>query len=208
MLLDKQGLKLMGPKLIALDKMVYSSEIMVTAATTFARLSIPLFYAGIFITRSFRIAVYVMYAVIVGWGIAFTFTYTFQCNPSNPLWAQQQGKRVGCVDISVNFYYAVSTILIDVMVLALPWPMVWRLKMELKQKIAVLSIFMLGAIAESLRLVLENVTLSSQSASLSESATTIPIAKLRYSTGLSLNVASQLPALVSQLYCVELIAAS
>lgn len=86
-----------------------------------------------------------MYALNVAWGIAFTFTYSFQCSPVEGFWTHVQGKRIGRVDISVNYYYAVSTIIIDVMVLTLPWPMVWGLRMKRTQKVAVISIFMLGA---------------------------------------------------------------
>jgi hypothetical protein len=125
--------------------MTYASEPIVTVAITCARMSILLFYARIFTTRNFRISVYIVHAFNLSWGIAFTFLYIFQCRPVEPFWTQQQGKRVGCVDIAINDYYAVAAIIIDVMVLALPWPIVWKLNMRTTQKVAVLSIFGLGA---------------------------------------------------------------
>jgi len=146
--LDKAGFAAIGPKLIALEKMTYASEPIVTIAITLARLSILLFYIRIFTTSipAFRVAAYTMCVVNVAWGIAFTFAYLFQCIPVNHFWTQPQGERTGCINIAVNYYYAVSTIIIDVLVLTIPWPVVWNLRMARKQKIAISGIFMLGAI--------------------------------------------------------------
>ncbi|KAL9118804.1 MAG: hypothetical protein Q9187_004642 [Circinaria calcarea] len=134
----------MGPKLTALEKMAYASQTIVTVAVCLARFSILLFYARIFTNRAFRIPVYLMYTLNGLWGIGFTLTYLVQCVPPSELWEVQQSKRQHCIGDSVNYYYAVSTIILDVIVLAMPWPIVWRLQMAAKQKIAVLGIFMLG----------------------------------------------------------------
>lgn len=125
--------------------MAYASEPIVTVAICLARYSILLFYARIFTNRTFRMPVYIMYTVNGLWGVGFTLTYLVQCVPPKELWEAQQVKRQHCIGISVNYYYAVSTIILDVVILAMPWPMVWRLQVAIKQKIAVLGIFMLGA---------------------------------------------------------------
>lgn len=100
-------------------------------------------------TRNFRISVYIVHAFNLSWGIAFTFAYLFQCRPVERFWTQQQGKRDGCIDIAMHDYYAVAAIITDLVVLVLPWPVVWKSNMRTTQKVAVLSIFGLGAMCIS-----------------------------------------------------------
>jgi hypothetical protein len=126
--------------------MAYASEPILTVAITLCRWSILLFYSRLFtISRAFRLILYIVYAINFAWGIAFTLAYLFQCTPIDVAWSTGEEYAGTCIDPSVNYYYAVSTIIIDVMILTLPWPMIMQLKMELKQKIAVIGIFMLGA---------------------------------------------------------------
>ena len=124
--------------------MQYASEPIVTTAVVFARYSILLFYARIFTNRSFHIPVCFMYVLNLAWGISFTIAYLAQCNPLSDLWEKPTGQQ-NCIDISINYYYAITTIVLDVLVLCMPWPIVWRLQMPLRQKVAVMGIFMLGA---------------------------------------------------------------
>ncbi len=56
-----------------------------------------------------------------------------------------QGQRTHCIGIESNYAYAVSSVVLDISVLSMPWPMIWRMNLELKQKIAATGIFMLGA---------------------------------------------------------------
>lgn len=126
--------------------MVYASELIVTMAIGIARWSILLFYARIFTTRSFRSPLWSMYILNGAWTIAFTLVYIFQCSNPSEFWKQQWGTKAKCVDVSVNYYYAVSSIIIDVLMLSIPWPPILKLKMEVKQKVAVISIFMLGGV--------------------------------------------------------------
>ena len=41
---------------------------------------------------------------------------------------------------------AVSNMLVDLMMIALPWPLVWQLQMPIRQKIAIGGVFTLGAL--------------------------------------------------------------
>lgn len=126
--------------------MTYVTQPVTTIAIGLARWSILLFYARVFAVTSFQWPVRIMYALNGAWTIAFAITYLFQCTPIEHLWTQAQGARTGCINISVNLYFAVSSVILDILVLCMPWPMVWRLQMPLARKIGVLSIFMLGAV--------------------------------------------------------------
>lgn len=67
------------------------------------------------------------------------------CHPSSYFWDKsQQGT---CID-EVNFFRwnGIVNMLLDVMVLVLPQPMVWRLNLRLRQKLILTSIFLLGTL--------------------------------------------------------------
>ena len=83
-----------------------------------------------------------MQGINAAWGIAFTIVYLAQCIPLT--FGPTKPVNQHCVDISSNYGFAVSSIFLDVFVLCMPWVMVWRLQMSLRNKIAVLGIFMLG----------------------------------------------------------------
>ncbi|MCJ1371469.1 hypothetical protein MMC20_002686 [Loxospora ochrophaea] len=145
--LTPSGLAELGPKLTALEKMAYASEPIVTVAIGLARWSLLLFYAKLFAVPSFHIPVWTMYTLNGIWTVAFTLAYIFQCSTPSKLWTEQEGAMTGCINGPIsNKVYAISSIILDVLVLSMPWPMVGRLQMALRQKIAVLGIFMLGAI--------------------------------------------------------------
>ena len=78
------------------------------------------------------------------WGIAFTLTFVFQCTPIDLVWRETFGGR-HCIPVIRNLVFAVSSIILDVVVLVMPWPMVWQLKISKRQKWLVIGIFMLGA---------------------------------------------------------------
>lgn len=82
----------------------------------------------------------------LAWGIAFLFTFMFQCIPVSGFWAFVRGYRKKCINPIVNDYYAVTTVILDVAILCIPCPIVWRLQMRLSQKFVVLAIFMLGGV--------------------------------------------------------------
>ena len=108
------------------------------------RFIILLFYARIFIQPNFRIAVWIMHILNFMWGIAFTLTFVFQCTPIDLVWRKTFGER-HCIPLVRNLVLAVSSIILDVVVLTMPWPMVWQLKISKRQKWLVIGIFMLGA---------------------------------------------------------------
>ena len=44
------------------------------------------------------------------------------------------------------FGTAVSNMIIDLIIISMPWPMIWMLQMATRQKVAVTGIFTLGAL--------------------------------------------------------------
>lgn len=126
--------------------MTYITPILAGIAIGCARWSVLLLYYRIFdISRIFRYAVFFMMGLNIGWIITFVFVFVFRCTPIKQVWESQQGERKHCIGIQSNYAYAVSSVVLDIMVLSMPWPMIWKLHMAFRQKIAVTAIFMLGA---------------------------------------------------------------
>ncbi|MCJ1439474.1 hypothetical protein MMC27_008868 [Xylographa pallens] len=111
-----------------------------------SKASVLLLYLRIFIQKRFRICVQVMLGLVAAWTITFFLTDLFSCIPVTPLVEPFYGNQ--CMD-TVSMWYAgsVSDIILDLLILMIPIPMVLRLQLPAKQKMGVLAMFFLGAVA-------------------------------------------------------------
>ena len=111
----------------------------------FAKASILALCMRIFSIRKFRIVSQILLGVVGAWTISFFFASLFQCYPITPLVEFFYGKK--CVN-TLQLYYAgaYSDVILDFIILLLPIPMVLTLQLPWKQKVAVLCIFLLGAL--------------------------------------------------------------
>ncbi|KAF2230137.1 hypothetical protein EV356DRAFT_520173 [Viridothelium virens] len=115
-------------------------------ALTSIKLSILLFYRRIFVTRSFRLQVNIVGALVIVWLFVNAFVAAFQCNPVKKEWMVEiPGK---CMD-PLNYIVGVhsTNIALDFIILALPMSGVWRLQMSVSKKIGVAAIFLLGGLS-------------------------------------------------------------
>ena len=69
-----------------------------------------------------------------------------QCRPVWHVWSPPLD-RINCLNFSAEILaYGVTDLLTDMMILSLPVPMVWRLQMEARRKVAVSALFLLGSL--------------------------------------------------------------
>ena len=109
------------------------------------KVAVMIFYLRIFPTRSFRIACFAVMAIIVGWSLGAVSATIFQCIPIAASWNKDMAGN--CVDSDATWIsYAVINILTDVMVLALPIPLVLRLHFSLRNRLLLCGIFLLGCL--------------------------------------------------------------
>ena len=114
-----------------------------TAAT---KLSILLLYQRIFTTRNraFKWALWTTGAATVSWAIANFFTVIFQCNPVRQQW-ERTVPGGWCIQwIAALIAFAVMNTALNFVILILPTPLIWRLQMRLRRKVAVFVILALG----------------------------------------------------------------
>lgn len=133
------------PKLLTYEKCKFGLLLVSLISLGCAKASLLFFYKSIFSTRAFRLTSQIMIVVVAAWTIAFFFSYLFICTPVTPFLEPYYGKK--CVNVLPLYYTSCATdSLVDIIILCMPIPMVLKLKLPRKQKIAVLGMFFLGAI--------------------------------------------------------------
>ncbi|KAI9813845.1 MAG: hypothetical protein M1827_003635 [Pycnora praestabilis] len=118
-------------------QMFYKVNINVTKA------SILLLYLRIFTLKPYRIASYVLLALVTAFGTALAFSSIFQCIPV----PRAYNKKIAghCIDLTKAWYAnAAFSIVTDFLILILPMPVIWQLKMPTRQKIGLMGLFALG----------------------------------------------------------------
>jgi hypothetical protein len=88
---------------------------------------------------------YAIFGLNAFWGFAYFMVYLLHCIPISDTWSVPSGKPRHCIPNNYPEYsYAITNVLLDAAILSMPAPMVWKLKLPTRQKIAVSGIFLLG----------------------------------------------------------------
>jgi len=126
-------------------KLLFGYVMIYATAVTFTKVSIIVFYRRIFgITYSF----YVCLFLAVGYWITIIIVANVGCRPLSFFWTQYTDPTAlgTCIDFPKFFFgNGIAAMLIDVIILCVPVPIVWRLQMATTQKLAVVSILLLGS---------------------------------------------------------------
>ena len=125
----------------------WATQILSVLSLTFTKISIILFYRRIFRGYYFNYATWALCAIVSVWGISFFFATLFECYPFSQVWTTFYGQPRECYHYLPMFFgTAVSNMIIDLIIISMPWPMIWMLQMPTRQKVAVTGIFTLGAL--------------------------------------------------------------
>ncbi|KAL8942327.1 MAG: hypothetical protein Q9211_001444 [Gyalolechia sp. 1 TL-2023] len=128
---------------------LFVSELSYELIMCSTKFSLLAFYWRIFKQSKIRIPIYVLVAVVSCWGIAGILVILLQCQPVSEYWNRfavtDSAPHCG-VNITQFFYgVAIPNILTDAALLVLPMPFIWKLHLPRAQKLALTSIFILGA---------------------------------------------------------------
>lgn len=110
------------------------------------KLSVIFLYRRLFVGRLFNRYSLALCTLIALWSLSFFFATAFQCGTHIAYWWTSQAtiKRF-CVDTNaLNLGFSISDVITDLMVLAIPLPIIWKLQMSTPQKLGLTSIFLLG----------------------------------------------------------------
>jgi hypothetical protein len=104
-----------------------------------------LLYYRIFDTRHFKWVVYFGITFMVLFGLSTVLVDIFNCTPIRASWDKTIPAR--CINPpSLYRATAIINLVTDILILCLPAPMVWRLKMSARNRLALYGIFLLGGL--------------------------------------------------------------
>lgn len=127
-----------------LSKLLFVGNLIYNTGLTAVKMSVLLFYVRVFrIVYTYRIFFFITAALILGWFLAINFLVLFACDPPRKSWDPTTPGT--CLDSSFTFLGAtIPNLLIDLVLLVLPMPMVWKLQTDLGHKVALLGVFAAG----------------------------------------------------------------
>ncbi|KAI9781017.1 MAG: hypothetical protein M1835_004373 [Candelina submexicana] len=92
-----------------------------------------------------RICTYALLAVVVGAIIALDLSYIFACKPFAYRWNGAGGNKAKCFDVTLHSVLNEAiNMTVDLLIIGLPIPMVWALRLSTKKKIGVILVFATG----------------------------------------------------------------
>ena len=132
------------------SKLFYIVESLYVAVLNLTKLSILFFYLRVFPNKTFRLITHLVMAWVLITGIVFLFMVIFQCIPIDYIWLGWTGLYGPhrCLDINtITFVAAGFGIAQDVVILILPLPLLARLNVSRRSKLAIIFMFSLGIFA-------------------------------------------------------------
>ena len=115
-------------------------------ALALTKVSILFFYLKVFPARGFRYCVYALIAANITYAVTFDFLLAFQCNPIRGAWLTWDGTfHAKCISINLLGWSAAAiNIVLDLSVIILPLPELFRLSMSLRKKVQIIMMFAVG----------------------------------------------------------------
>ena len=89
-----------------------------------------------------------MAVICILWTLAYTFAKVFTCGrhsfEARTFWDFEYSDQV-CVDsLTLGYSFAITDLITDGLIALIPIPLVWRLQLPIRQRLAVLAIFGVG----------------------------------------------------------------
>jgi hypothetical protein len=116
-------------------------------ALVLLKASALLFYARIFLNRqystSFTYSLYVVHALNIAWFVGIVLSSAFMCKPIAKSWNPFLEGTCGSTP-ALWLGSAIPSVVIDLIILMLPLPMIWTLKMSIARKSGITAIFVCG----------------------------------------------------------------
>ncbi|RQM04638.1 hypothetical protein DH86_00004146, partial [Scytalidium sp. 3C] len=121
-------------------------ELIYLACLPAIKISILLFYLRIFPRPGFKYSVYALIAFNIGYLIAFEIISIWQCRPINGAWKRWDGTYPAkCNNINLQSWMSAAfNIILDLCMVALPLPELYKLSMSRKKKIHIMLMFSVG----------------------------------------------------------------
>ncbi|KAL9062620.1 MAG: hypothetical protein Q9161_009779 [Pseudevernia consocians] len=129
---------------IILAKCFLAAGVLWALAIACIKLSLLAFYISIFRTRIFVASAYVFAVLSVSLMLAVTLATMLICRPLSYNWDKNEKGTCGRTT-ALYLGGGIANLLLDVSMVVLPMPMLWRLQMKMSRKFTLTLIFGLGA---------------------------------------------------------------
>lgn len=114
---------------------------------TAVRISILLLYRRIFDTVIFKRILAAVGSLCLAWLLGEICTEIFLCSPISAAWDPQLIFTDHCGNLQASILgITISSMLLDVIILCLPLPMIWKLQLPPRHKLVVCGLFLLGGL--------------------------------------------------------------
>lgn len=124
----------------------YAIEQVYFVAVALPKLSVLASYLRIFVEKKHRIATYITAGFVVVIAFIGVVTSLASCRPFSARWDFTL-VDTHCIN-SAHFWQGMAfpNIATDLFMLVLPWPVLWRLQLPRRQKLALIGVFLLGSL--------------------------------------------------------------
>lgn len=113
----------------------------------FIKLSVLLFYRRIFVTSTFRLINNIIIVLISLWALSFFVAEILLCGTHPKDQWDKNPLTWHCADHSLMLlWFAITDVIGDIAVLAMPYPCIMKLQMSRRTKLSVSGVFLLGAL--------------------------------------------------------------
>lgn len=130
---------------LVLPKTVLAAESIYVPASTPIKLSLLLLYHRLFVNRRLTIVCWCITVYLVVVTVIAVLVAVFKCLPVRGLWDPTVDAR--CINFRVWIQiHGGQNVVTDFLILLLPAPQVWKLKMARWRKVQVTGIFLLGGL--------------------------------------------------------------
>ncbi|KAF3910222.1 hypothetical protein ABW21_db0203180 [Orbilia brochopaga] len=124
----------------------FAYQIIYPIVLLFIKLSILSFYRRISPQRWYRYSVNGVIAFVVAWTFTVVFAHVFECPSPSTAWSLKFPQE--CVNLPALYYSAASiNIASDLAILLLPIPVLCKLEINRRRKVALTAIFLVGSVA-------------------------------------------------------------
>ncbi|KAF2635513.1 hypothetical protein P280DRAFT_461661 [Massarina eburnea CBS 473.64] len=126
---------------------LYVTYFMYQIAEALCQLSICAFYIRLLTSPTSRQLTWALMVLVTCFGIGNTFAMAFQCWPIPFFWDGWRGEMAGACTVDVRlfgFIRGAIEIVLDLTILSLPLPTLYRLQMSTRKKLQVMSMFCVG----------------------------------------------------------------
>ncbi|KAI0811424.1 50S ribosomal protein L36e [Xylaria sp. FL0064] len=127
-------------------KFTWVTEVLYFTLLALTKVSLLFFYLRVFPSQRFQRVCYITMGVVVAAGIAFTLTSILYCTPISYIWTGWTGETKGhCLNLNAFAWsHAVTSIVQDLWIIALPIPSLLKLQLGTRRKVHLILMFSVG----------------------------------------------------------------